>query len=157
MAIPLLGILQGVAAVKKVVDSFKKKGKTTDKIEAAIGTLTEFTAAAEEDPEAAQILRDNELEMDRLYTERAKAALDVMKVEASSEDPWVRRARPMWLYAGMVVFTVQMIAFPFAGIKITEYIDVQVLNWFYSIIGAGYLGYGALRTYDKANVGMFRK
>jgi len=154
MALPILAVLKGLGAVKQIADVFKNKhGKNTDKVTAALDTITEFTEATAAHPDAEKILKDHELELEKQYTLRAQAALDVIKAEVTSEDAWVRRARPMWLYVGMLVFLAHMIVFPFCSIKITDFIDLQALNWFYSLIGAGYLGYGALRSYDKTIIG----
>ncbi len=151
--IQLLPILQGIGAIKKITDMFKRKKKhpaKVTKVEQALNAITEFTEdVTANDPEAAQILHDNAMEMEKLYTERATVALKVIQSESASEDAFVRRARPAWLYMGMIILFIQMVGFPMYGIKITEFIDTQSLNWFYSIVGAGYLGYGALRTYDK--------
>ena len=155
--IQLLPILQGIGAIKKVTDMFRHKNKHTDKVDAvdkALNTIQEFTAGLDkkQDPEALKILHDNAMDMEKLYTERAKAALEVMGVEASSEDGFVRRARPAWLYAGMLILFIQMAIMPFCGVKISDFVDPQALNWFYSIVGAGYLGYGVLRTVDKRKI-----
>lgn len=151
--LPLVPILQGLGAVKKITSLFHKNKHHTEKaniVDKAIDTITQFTDdVSKNNPEAAKILRDHEMEMEKLYTERAVEALKVIKSEGNSEDAFVRRARPTWLYMGMIILFIQMVVFPMYGIKITEFVDTQSLNWFYSIVGAGYLGYGALRTYDK--------
>jgi len=155
MGVPaILGGLQLLGAVK---DLFKKKKTATgeptstlDKVEAALDEVGKFVQNdVAKDPAAMKLVQDHELELEREYTKQAAAALNVMNTEAGSEDPWVRRARPTWLYVGMLIFFVQMVIFPFAKIKISDFIDAASLNWFYTIIGSGYLGYGVLRSADK--------
>lgn len=153
MAIQLAGILGAIDVVKGISNIFKKKQKPTEILDNALTTIQSALGDAKDDPEAMKLIQDHELELEREYTKRAQAGLDVIKAEAQSEDPWVRRARPMWLYMGMIIFFVQMVIFPFCKIRITEFIAPEALNWFYTIIGSGYLGYGALRTYDKKSGG----
>lgn len=83
---------------------------------------------------------------------------EAITTEAKSDDPMTSRARPTFLY---VMYIYILAGIPYA-IFYSFYPDNAVLvaaglkAWFdaipgemYALFGAGYLGYGAYRTYDK--------
>lgn len=146
MALP--AILSGLGAIQSALDLFKKK-KPMEMVQAALDTVSKFHGEARQDPEAAKVLADHELAMEQEYTKQATAALEVMEAEAISEDPFVRRARPFLMYVGYAVIFFQMVLFPLAKIRITDFVPPDVLYWFYTMFASGYLGYGVLRGIDK--------
>jgi len=84
--------------------------------------------------------------------------MTVVLAEASSQDKWTSRARPAFMY---VIYILLLAALPFGVLQaFDEAIALRYVqgihNWFnsipsdlYALFGAGYLGYGAFRTYDK--------
>jgi hypothetical protein len=156
MAVPIGAVVGGLEVFKKVSTLFKKKrpgDKKQSVVEDAIGVLEEFGNVAATDPEAAQIMKDHALEMEREYSKQVASAMQVMNTEAASSDAVVRRARPTLMYIGYLILLAQLIIFPLASIKLTDFIDKEIVYWFYWMFSSGYLGYGVLRTVDKGKPG----
>lgn len=99
------------------------------------------------------------LKAQAMEAEIEKAKLQVMISEASSSDPWTSRARPAFMY---VVYIMLLAAIPMGIVyaispTTSQNIVVGFGAWLkaippdlYALFGAGYLGYGAFRTYDKS-------
>lgn len=78
--------------------------------------------------------------------------------EATSNDPWTSRARPSFMY---VIYILLLSSLPFAvGFMIWPENALRVVDGFkawlgaiptelYTLFGVGYVGYGAMRSYDK--------
>jgi len=150
-------VVGGLEVFKRVSNLFKRKrpgDKQQSKVEEAISVLEDFSNVAATEPEAVKIMQDHALEMEREYSKQAAAALQVMNTEAGSSDAVVRRARPVLLYIGYIVMLAQLVIFPIAGIKLTDFIDKEIVYWFYWMFSSGYLGYGVLRSVDKTKAGM---
>ncbi len=84
--------------------------------------------------------------------------LSVIVQEASSNDPWVRRARPSFLYVMYVVILlcpiggIVSIWFPNEVLQAAEgtaRLLQAIPDALWTLFGAGYLGYTCLRSYDK--------
>ena len=147
----------GLEVFKKVSTLFKRKrpgDKKQTVVDDAISVLEDFSTVAASDPEASKIIQDHALEMEREYTKQAAAALQVMNTEAGSSDALVRRARPALMYIGYVILLAQLVVFPLAKIKLTDFIDKEIVYWFYWMFSSGYLGYGVLRSVDKNKAGL---
>jgi len=71
-------------------------------------------------------------------------ARDIIMAEATSEDPFVSRARPFLFYVMYAVILFNYIIAP------AFHLNTAVLpNELWGLFTAGYLGYSGLRTYDK--------
>ena len=80
--------------------------------------------------------------------------------EANSKDPWTSRARPTFMYVFYTVILFLVIGAPIIGVFYPEQMTLffeNVQKGFDAIPGelwatftAGYLGYGAYRTFEKA-------
>lgn len=85
-------------------------------------------------------------------------AIDAIKSEAQSDDPWTSRARPSFMYV-IYIFILSAIPFGIASIWAPEQCAKAVEGvkmWleaipedFIWLFGAGYLGYAGARSYDK--------
>jgi hypothetical protein len=87
-----------------------------------------------------------------------KTQLSAILAEANSEDPWTSRARPSFMYVmyTMLVFGIPMgfvAAFDpaFAGNVAAGFKAwlTAIPDELYALFGVGYVGYAAVRTYDK--------
>lgn len=99
------------------------------------------------------------LKAQQLEQELEKAKLQVMISEASSSDPWTSRARPAFMY---VIYIMLLAAIPMGIVyAVSPATSQNIVTGFgawlkaipgdlYALFGAGYLGYGAFRTYDKS-------
>ena len=145
-----LAIQGGIQVLTGIAGLFKRKGKPMENVEAALETVGQFVQKdVKTDPEAVKLVQDHELEMEREYSKQAVGALAVMKSEAESADPVVRRARPLMLYCGYAIMLCQMVIFPAFGVKLIDYVDKEIIGDFYRMFTLGFLGYGVLRTADK--------
>lgn len=98
------------------------------------------------------------LQVQELENGIEKARLDVVLAEASSKDPWTSRARPAFMY---VIYIMLITAIPMGVVAaVNSNTANNIASGFgawlkaipgdlYALFGAGYLGYGAFRTYDK--------
>ena len=160
MAIQFTAVAGIVQAIKGISDFFKKKGQDKDasKLDSAIGIVNDVVSAVrkdpDKDPELTKVLRDHDLEMEREYTKQAIAALKVMETEAGSDDAFVSRARPTMMYVGYAIMITQLIIFPVCKVKLTDFVDREIIYWFYWLFASGYLGYGVLRTVDKKGMAL---
>jgi len=154
MALPAFLLPSAVSIIKAGINFFKNKGKhdKANRLEQAVNTIHELMTDAETDQELKKLIIQKEIEFEKDYTERVKASLDVIKVETQSEDPYVRRARPTWLYASVVIFGVIFCIFPIVKIKVSDYIPTDILSLFLKATITGFLGYGVFRTIDKKNI-----
>lgn len=85
-------------------------------------------------------------------------AIDAIKAEAQSSDPWTSRARPSFLYV-MYILLLSSIPFGISSIFFPTQMDLAVVGfqkWLAAIpenmwylFGAGYLGYTGSRTFEK--------
>jgi hypothetical protein len=116
------------------------------------------TAITGKEPIDATKAAELALQIQELESEVEKARMGVVLAEASSSDPWTSRARPAFMY---VIYIMLITAIPMG---IVAAINPSVSNniaagfgaWLkaipsdlYALFGAGYLGYGAFRTFDK--------
>ena len=87
-----------------------------------------------------------------------EARFSAITTEAQSSDPWTSRARPSFMY---VIYIYILSALPMGVLfafnpEVATNVTIGVKAWLesipgdlYALFGAGYLGYGAYRSYDK--------
>lgn len=151
-----------VRSIGKIIGGDKGKkveeaGQTIDEIsgEYAMAKLSpeQRTALMEQQ----QRLKEIALEEFRLEMGNLKDMRDLVKTSLRSEDPYVRRARPTFLWLAYVIVITHFIIFPIVWMLFPAIgkppVDVsELLKYF---IWA-YLGYGGLRSIDK-NGGNIKK
>jgi hypothetical protein len=98
------------------------------------------------------------LQATQLEAELEKARMAVVLAEASSQDSWTSRARPVFMY---VIYILILASIPMGLIyAFSPQMATSVAQGFgawlraipdelYVLFGAGYLGYGAFRSFDK--------
>ena len=125
-----------------------------------IGTLAKDlrTAISGKEPLDANKAAELALKVQELEAGIETARLNIVIAESQSTDKWTSRGRPMFLY---VMYIMLLSAIPMGVIYAVNpvfagNIVVGFGNWLraipeslYALFGAGYLGYGAFRTYDK--------
>lgn len=118
----------------------------------AADVVDRFVETPEEKAKALKELREIE---ERETGTLLKATHAVIQEEARSEDPWVRRARPTFLWLMYVILGFNYIALPLlnvlsialnAGITLEPITLPEELYW---LFGSAYLGYAGARTWDK--------
>lgn len=104
-----------------------------------------------------------ELELLKLQQEghfkELEARMSAIVSESQSADPWTSRARPSFLYVIYVMLLASIpvgflhVFFPSevsAGIEGFQLWLASIPGELYALFGAGYLGYGSFRTFEKA-------
>jgi hypothetical protein len=99
-----------------------------------------------------------ELKMKTLENEISVAHHNIVLAESQSEDKWTSRGRPMFLY---VIYILILASIPMGIVySIDPVVSENIIKGFaawlnaipddlYMLFGAGYLGYGAFRSWDK--------
>ena len=90
--------------------------------------------------------------------ERTKVEMSAILAEAQSSDPWTSRARPSFLYvmvlmiASAIPFSILRAFNPKTGSLMAEGLGhclKAIPSDLWMLFGAGYLGYGGMRTFEK--------
>lgn len=125
-----------------------------------LGTLAKDlrTAITGNEPINAEKAAEISLQLQKLESDIEMARVSVVVAESQSQDKWTSRGRPMFLY---VIYIMLLSAIPMgivyavnpetAGNIVTGFGAwlKAIPDNLYALFGAGYLGYGAFRTYDK--------
>lgn len=126
------------------------KGKAGDTIRAA---ASEIEGAASSNQELRIALAEQERKVKEIYAADFADARQLIREESRSEDPFVRRARPafLWLFYGLIIFN--FVIFPILrlidpGFTIS-YPDLP--DALYALFGSSFLGYVGFRSWDKRN------
>ncbi|MEM7046977.1 MAG: 3TM-type holin [Pseudomonadota bacterium] len=130
---PLAGLLIDVA------------GRALDKV------LPDTKAKTKAQAELANIIASKE-------AAELETRLKVILAEATSEDKWISRARPTFLYVIYAVIGLCVLA-GIASIWWPSHVAIATAGFggalmavpdsLWALFGAGYLGYSAVRSYDK--------
>lgn len=120
-------------------------------IKGAADIVDRFVTTSDEKIKAMQALREIEQKEAAALLAATSA---VISEEAKSEDPWVRRARPTFLYIIYIVIAFNFIFIPILGMGAsiwgkTPFVPIALPEDLYWLFGSGYLGYAGARTWDK--------
>lgn len=118
------------------------------------------TAITGKEPLDATKAAELALKAQELENVLEQARMNVVLAEASSQDKWTSRSRPAFMY---VIYIMLLSAIPMGIVHainpaLSTNISAGFQEWLkaipddlYVLFGAGYLGYGAFRTFDKKN------
>ena len=122
-----------------------------------IGTkLIDKLFASPEEKHKAQLELLKLQQTDELET--MKVEMSAILAEAQSSDPWTARARPSFLYvmvlmiASAIPFSILWAFNPETGSRMAEGLGhwlKAIPSDLWMLFGAGYLGYGGMRTFEK--------
>lgn len=126
-------------------------GGVSSIIKGAADVVDRFIQTPEEKTRALKELREIEAKETEALLQ---ATSSVIKEEAGSDDPWVRRARPTFLYImyGVIVFNFVLVPIAhmssqaFFGMTLSPLPIPEEIYW---LFGSGYLGYAGARSWDK--------
>ena len=117
------------------------------------------TALTGKEPIDANKAAELALKVQEMENDIEKARFSIVLAEASSTDPWTSRARPAFMY---VIYILLLASIPMGIVyAVSPQTSANIITGFgawlkavpsdlYTLFGAGYLGYGAFRTYDKS-------
>lgn len=117
-------------------------------------------------PEVQRAMLDQEVELKKIYAADAADARQLVREESRSEDPFVRRARPafMWLFYIVIIFNFvllpltaailgpQLVTQPDGTVMVIERFDIKypvLPEQLYYLFGVSFLGYTGFRSFDK--------
>lgn len=132
-----------IGRVGEVIDQIHTSGE--EKLQAEFAKLQLQAAVREAERKA-------ELEADKAYMADLANLREQIKVELQSEDAYVRRARPTFLYIFYLIIVCNYLVPIFAQLFPREWVisPVVIPQELWWVFGGGYLGYSFLRSrYDK--------
>ena len=123
-------------------------GDVGDKIKEVSGKIEE---ASSTNPELRKAMLDQELEIKKIYAADFADARQLIREESRSEDPFVRRSRPafLWLFYLIIVFNFAI--FPIVSIFYPYFKVVypDLPTPLYTLFGTAFVGYAGFRSFDK--------
>ncbi len=124
-------------------------GNDSEKIKEALSVIEN---KAERDQDFHKSLVAKEKEWEELRKVHSEIDRQRIMEEARSEDPYVRRVRPTFLYLFYAIVLVNFVIIPFLGAVhvLSGTISYPVLpEELYWLFGSAYLGYAGFRSWDK--------
>ena len=133
----------------KVVGNFTGISTVKDAAEIVIDAIRK-------DPDLEKELAKIELEHRKLAIKEAEGVRSLFKAEIKSEDSYIRRARPTFLYMGYILIAIDLGILSLANAISAGFggpaIPFAVLpREFYALFGTAFTGYSIVRTIDKKN------
>lgn len=158
--LPLLGMLPtAISTIARIVGPRKgnKLKDAADAIAEFAGDVQEGRIPPDQMSELKQAMLQHEAEMARLEVEERKDARDLIRQEGASDDPWIRRARPTFLWLiYLVIFwnfiVLGTIEYWRTGAALAQP-PINFPDELYMLFGSAFLGYTGFRSWDKKNGG----
>lgn len=142
-----VGVVKGLKAILPFFGSKSQKvAEAIDVIDEAVGDVK----AGKLPPEAQVELKKLDVDELRILASDQADARSTIRAESQSQDPFVRRARPTFLYLMYVILGVNYVLVPLINLIFeASHSPVSFPAELYWLFGSSYLGYGYLRTSDK--------
>ena len=127
-----------------------------DIVTKAAEVIDAISGKAETDPELQKLLENSKLEMARIGLADAEGARLLIREAQKSDDAYVRRARPTFLYV-MYILLILIYVPPIIRSVVTGEVAVfpEVPEPLFYLFGSAFLGYATLRESGKG--GWFKK
>lgn len=126
-------------------------GGVSSLVDSVTNLIGKFVQSPEEKAKILVELEALRVSESQTITEAASRAVET---EAKSEDPWVRRSRPTFLYIMYLIIVWNFMLLPlcqfFTGHQISLIELPENLYW---LFGSGFLGYVGARSWDKMKNG----
>lgn len=135
--------------VKGVLDVAGKLigGSTGQKMSEVSGELANAVA---NNSELQKEVMNKEIEFKKMVVADTADARQLIREQSLSNDPYVRRARPTFLWLVYVIMGFNFIILPVLQLITGKVVQPIVLpEEVYLLFGTGFLGYSAFRTWDK--------
>jgi len=136
-----------IGKVGDVIDSIHTSGEEKGQLEIAKLQLQLAARDAE---------RKAHYDLEQLYTKDIENLREQVKVELSSEDPWVRRSRPMFFWTMYAIIGVNYLLPNFTNFAYSvlgyqrQLSPIEIPYELWTVFGGAYLGYAYFRSrYDK--------
>ena len=131
------------------------KGLVTGDPVKSIGDLIDqFHMSPEQKAQLQQAAQELEVQRDQIEAARDEALATLQSknimAESTSEDTFVRRARPSFLYVMIIGIAFSIIVFPILNLIIHKSLQmVQIPGAYLDLFGVSFLGYTGARTWEK--------
>lgn len=131
------------------------KGLVTGDPLKSIGDLIEqFHLSPEQKAQMQQAAQELEVKRDEIEAARDEALAQIQSrnitAETTSEDPYVRRARPTFLYVMILGIGFSIIIFPILNLLANKgLVMVPIPGAYLELFGVSFLGYTGARTWEK--------
>jgi Holin of 3TMs, for gene-transfer release len=131
------------------------KGLVTGDPVKSIGDLVDqFHMSPEQKAQIQQAAQQLEVQRDQIEAARDEALADLQSknitAETQSEDAFVRRARPSFLYVMIVGIAFSIIVFPILNLVTHKGLQmVEIPSAYLDLFGVSFLGYTGARTWEK--------
>jgi len=136
---------------KKIKEKLTSIGITDDTVKNAVGGIVADSLEELKVTQEFQVkMKELDLQAEEIYQKDDADRRALIKAEIQSEDVFVRRSRPTFLYIMYSVIVYSFILTPFLKIWISTVPLITLPHDMWWLFGAGFLGYGGFRTLDKA-------
>jgi Holin of 3TMs, for gene-transfer release len=131
------------------------KGLVTGDPVKSIGDLIDqFHMAPEQKAQLQQAAQELEAQRDEIEAARDEALAGLQSknitAETQSEDAFVRRARPSFLYVMITGIAFSIIVFPILNLLVHKSLQmVEIPSAYLDLFGVAFLGYTGARTWEK--------
>jgi holin (3TMs family) len=121
----------------------------------SIGDLiNQFHLSPEQKAQMQQAAQELEVKRDEIEAARDEALAQIQSrnitAETTSEDPYVRRARPTFLYVMILGIGFSIIIFPILNLLANKgLVMVPIPDAYLELFGVSFLGYTGARTWEK--------
>lgn len=121
----------------------------------SIGDLIDqFHLSPEQKAQMQQAAQELEVQRDEIESARDEALSEIqgqnIRAETQSEDAYVRRARPTFLYVMILGIAFSIVIFPILNLVAHKgLLVVQIPDAYLDLFGVAFLGYTGARTWEK--------
>ncbi|HEV2425874.1 MAG TPA: 3TM-type holin [Terriglobia bacterium] len=121
----------------------------------SIGDLIDqFHVSPEQKAEMQQAAQQLEVQREQIEAARDEALAEIqgqnIRAETQSEDAYVRRARPTFLYVMILGMAFSLVVFPILNLVTNKtLLVVQIPDAYLELFGVAFLGYTGARTWEK--------
>ena len=125
-----------------------------DPIKSVSDLIDQFHLSPEQKAQMQQAAGELEEKRTEIEAARDEALADVQSknilAETTSEDPFVRRARPTFLYMMILAIGIDLIIFPVLSLVTHHGLSIlQIPEAYLELFGVAFLGYTGARTWEK--------
>ncbi len=136
---PVDGIMEGVKDIMGIIT-----GKLPPADQAKVNVQVAMLEAR-----AIKEQREHEAKIEELYLKDAADMRSMIKVELQSEDAFVRRARPAWLWGLLAMYIINYPVMAIAHLWTASALPMEIPWEVHMLAGTLVGGYGYLRSVEK--------
>jgi Holin of 3TMs, for gene-transfer release len=127
---------------------------TGDPLKSIADLIDQFHLSPEQKAQMQQAAQQLEVKRDEIEAARDEALAEIQSrnitAETTSEDPYVRRARPTFLYVMILGIAFSIIIFPILNLFAHKgLLMVPIPDAYLQLFGVSFLGYTGARTWEK--------